>query len=302
MTTLNETAQPQISGLTKIWRQMPVLLKAILMIALVGIVGANGISVFLAALPMPLSLIAMIAYLFLYWKFFSGSWGPKKTAETRKKYFRAGSLSPKLWKWSLLLAALFVLVFQSSLVVTFRLVQFPADRFSQGFGLESQPLWMAWAVILIAALSAGLTEETGFRGYGLVPLQKRYGQVLANIMISGMFVVFHLNQAWAPPLLLHLFILSFMMGEIAYATGSLLPGIIAHTVLDIVNFSYWWTDIAGRFDYQPIAITGIDLHFLVWSVLFIVSGVFLVLGLGKIKAVRMEAESNWILTDRYQIK
>jgi len=302
MTTLNETAQPQISGLTKIWRQMPVLLKAILMIALVGIVGANGISVFLAALPMPLSLIAMIAYLFLYWKFFSGSWGPKKTAETRKKYFRAGSLSPMLWKWSLLLAALFVLVFQSSLVVTFRLVQFPADRFSQGFGLESQPLWMAWAVILIAALSAGLTEETGFRGYGLVPLQKRYGQVLANIMISGMFVVFHLNQAWAPPLLLHLFILSFMMGEIAYATGSLLPGIIAHTVLDIVNFSYWWTDIAGRFDYQPIAITGIDLHFLVWSVLFIVSGVFLVLGLGKIKAVRMEAESNWILTDRYQIK
>jgi len=299
MTTLNETAQPQISGLTKIWRQMPVLLKTILMIALVGIVGANGISVFLAALPMPLSLIAMLAYLFLYWKFFSGSWGPKKTAETRKKYFRAGSLSPMLWKWSLLLAALFVLVFQSSLVVTFRLVQFPADRFSQGFGLESQPLWMAWAIILIAALSAGLTEETGFRGYGLVPLQKRYGQVLANIMISGMFVVFHLNQAWAPPLLLHLFILSFMMGEIAYATGSLLPGIIAHTVLDIVNFSYWWTDIAGRFDYQPIAITGIDLHFLAWSVLFIVSGVFLVLGLGKIKAVRLQAESNWILTNRY---
>jgi len=302
MTTLNETAQPQISGLTKIWQQMPVLLKAILMIALVGIVGANGISVFLAALPMPLSLIAMLAYLFLYSKFFSGSWGPKKTAETRKKYFRAGSLSPMLWKWSLLLAALFVLVFQSSLVVTFRLVQFPADRFSQGFGLESQPLWMAWAIILIAALSAGLTEETGFRGYGLVPLQKRYGQVLANIMISGMFVVFHLNQAWAPLLLLHLFVLSFMMGEIAYATGSLLPGIIAHTVLDIVNFSYWWTDIAGRFDYQPIAITGIDLHFLAWSVLFIVSGVFLVLGLGKIKAVRMQAESNWILTDTYQIK
>jgi len=290
MTTLDKTTQPQISVPAKVWQRMPVLLKAILMIALVGIVGANGISVFLVSLPLPLSLFAMLAYLFLYWRFFSGSCGPRKTAETRKKYFRAGSLSPPLWKWSLLLAAFFVLVFQSSLVVTFRLIQFPTDRFAQGFELESQPLWIAWAVIIIAALSAGLTEETGFRGYGLVPLQKRYGQIPANIIISGMFVVFHLNQAWAPPLLLHLFVLSLMMGEIAYATGSLLPGIIAHTALDIVNFSYWWTDIAGKFEYQPIAITGIDPHFLVWSVLFIVSGVLLVLGLGKIKAVRLQAE------------
>ena len=289
MTTLDKTHQSRISGLAKVWQRTPVLLKAILMIALVGIVGANGISFFLVILPMPVSLVAMLAYLFLYWKFFSGSWGPKKTAETRKIYFRAGSLSPTLWKWSLLLVALLVLFFQSSVVVTFRLIQFPADRFAQGFGLESQPLWIAWAVILIAALSAGLTEETGFRGYGLVPLQKRYGQVLANIMISVMFILFHLNQAWAPPLLLHLFIGSLMMGMIAYATGSLLPGIIAHTILDIVNFSYWWTDVAGKFEYQPIAITGMDLHFLVWSVLLAVSGMLFAWVLGKVKAVRLQS-------------
>ena len=289
MTTLDKSAQPQISGLAKVWQRTPVLLKAILMIALVGIVGANGISVFFAALPMPFSLIVMLAYLFIYWKFFSGSWGPKKTAETRKKYFRAGSLSPRLWKWSLLLGAFFVLVLQSALVVTFRLIQFPADRFIQGFGFESQPLWMVWSIILIASLSAGLTEETGFRGYGLVPLQERYGPVLANIIISVLFIVFHLNQAWAPPLLLHLFVASFMFGLIAYATGSLLPGIIAHTVLDIVNFSYWWTDVAGRFEYQPIAITGMDLHFLVWSVLLAVSGVLFVWVMSKVKAVRLQS-------------
>jgi len=289
MTTLDKTTHPQISGLAKIWQRTPVLLKAILMIALVGIVGANGISVFLVALPMPLSIIAMLVYLFLYWKFFSGSWGPKRTAETRKKYFRAGSLSPTLWKWSLLLAAFFVLVFQSSLVVTFRLIQFPADRFAQGFGLESEPLWVVWSIIVIASLSAGLTEETGFRGYGMVPLQERYGPVLANFIISVLFVVFHLNQAWALPLLLHLFAASFMFGLIAYATGSLLPGIIAHTVLDIVNFSYWWTDVAGRFEYRPIAITGVDIHFLVWSVLLAVSSILFVWILGKVKAVRLQS-------------
>jgi membrane protease YdiL (CAAX protease family) len=288
MKILDKTTQPQISGLAKVWQRTPVLLKAFIMVTLVGIVGANGISVFVA-LPIPLSMIAMLVYLFLYWKFFSGSWGPKKTAETRKKYFRAGSLSPRLWRWSLLLGAFFVLVLQSALVVTFRVIQFPADRFLQGFGFESQPLWIVWSFILIASLSAGLTEETGFRGYGLVPLQERYGPVLANIIISVLFVLFHLNQAWAPPMLLHLFVASFMFGLIAYATGSLLPGIIAHTVLDIVNFSYWWTDVAGRFEYQPIAITGIDLHFVVWSVLLTVSGVLFVRVMRKVKAVRLQS-------------
>ena len=289
MTTVDKTTQPQISGLAKVWQRMPELLKAILMIALVGIVGANGISVFLIVLPVPLSLIAILVYLFLYWKYFSGVWGPKKTAEIRKKYFRAGRLSPGLWKWSLLLAVLFVLVFQSGLVVTFRLIQFPADLFVQGFGFESQPLWIVWSIVIIAALSAGLTEETGFRGYGLVHLQNRYGPVLANIIVSILFVVFHLNQAWAPPMLLHLFVGSFMFGQIAYATGSLLPGIIAHTVLDIFNFSYWWTDIAGRFEYQPIAVTGIDPHFLVWSLVFTVSGAMFVWGLGKAREVRLQS-------------
>jgi hypothetical protein len=40
MTTLDKTTQPQISSLVKVWQRMLVLLKAILMIALVGIVGA----------------------------------------------------------------------------------------------------------------------------------------------------------------------------------------------------------------------------------------------------------------------
>ena len=289
MTTLDKNTQPQISGLAKFWQRTPVLIKAIFMIALVGIVGANGIGVIAALIPGPLSLIAMLAYLFLYWKFFSGSWGPKKTAETRKEFFRAGSLSPRLWKWSLLLAAFLVLAWQSSMVVTFRLIQFPADRFAQGFGFESLPLWMAWAIILIAALSAGLTEEVGFRGYGLVPLEKRYGPILANIIISVLFVVFHLNQAWSLPMLLHLFAIGLLAASFAQAFGSLLPGIIAHTALDIINFSYWWSDIAGKFEYQPIAITGIDLHFLVWTVLFTISGVLFVWGLGKVKAMRLQS-------------
>ena len=104
-----------------------------------------------------------------------------------------------------------------------------------------------------------------------------------------MFVVFHLNQAWALPVLLHIFVASILFGAIAYATGSLLPGIIAHTVLDIVNFSYWWTDIAGKFEYQPIAITGVDLHFVVWLLILTTSGALVIWSLRKVKAVRLQS-------------
>lgn len=289
MTTKDTTFQAQTSGLAKVWQRMPVLVKAFLMIFFVGLIGANVMPIFYEALKPPISLIVISAYLFLYWKFFSGSWGPKKTAETRKKYFRAGSLSPKLWKWSLLLAILFVLVFQSGFVVIFRLFQFPADLFNQGFGFEALPLWTAWAIIILAALSAALTEEVGFRGYAQVALEEHYRPFPAIIIITVMFVLFHLNQAWALPALLQLFAAGLFASAFAYASGSILPGIISHFIIDIVNFSYWWSDIAGKFEYQPINITGVDLHFVVWLLILITSIALSIWGLPKVKAVRLQS-------------
>ena len=289
MTTKDTTFQAQTSGLAKVWQRMPVLVKAFLMIFFVGLIGANVMPIFYEALKPPISLIVISAYLFLYWKFFSGSWGPKKTAETRKKYFRAGSLSPKLWKWSLLLAILFVLVFQSGFVVIFRLFQFPADLFNQGFGFEALPLWTAWAIIILAALSAALTEEVGFRGYAQVALEEHYRPFPAIIIITVMFVLFHLNQAWALPALLQLFAAGLFASAFAYASGSILPGIISHFIIDLVNFSYWWSDIAGKFEYQPINITGVDLHFVVWLLILITSIALSIWGLPKVKAVRLQS-------------
>jgi len=156
-------------------------------------------------------------------------------------------------------------------------------------GFESLPLWMAWAIIFLAALSAALTEEVGFRGYAQVALEERYGPVMAIIIIVVLFVFFHLNQAWALPALLQLFAAGLVSGVFAYASGSLIPGIIAHLVIDIVNFSYWWSDIAGKFEYQPIAITGIDLHFVSWLLIFAASAAICIWSLGKIKEVRLQS-------------
>jgi membrane protease YdiL (CAAX protease family) len=166
---------------------------------------------------------------------------------------------------------LVVVVMESGFVITFRILKFPAEAWALGYDFSAVPLWLAWLLIVMAALVAGITEEVGFRGYMQVPLEKRYGSVVGITIVSIVFIVSHLNQAWAPPVLFLLFAISVMWGILAYTSGSLIPGIISHTVADIFNFSYWWTDVAGRFDKRPIAETGIDAHFVVWVLIFVAS-------------------------------
>ena len=79
-----------------------------------------------------------------------------------------------------------------------------------------------------------------------------------------------------------------MWGILAYASGSLIPGIISHTVADIFNFSYWWTDVAGRFDKQLITVTGIDSHFIVWFLILVSSAVLFSWAASKTLAARRQ--------------
>jgi membrane protease YdiL (CAAX protease family) len=140
----------------------------------------------------------------------------------------------------------------------------------------------------MASLVAGICEETGLRGYMQVPLERHYGSGVGITIVSTVFLVFHLNQAWAIPILLHIFALSALLGILAYASRSLIPSMIGHTVMDIFNFSYWWTDIAGRFEMQTIAETGIDYHFIVWSLIFGASIVLFFCTARKTMAIRQQ--------------
>ena len=112
---------------------------------------------------------------------------------------------------------------------------------------------------------------------------------MAIAITSLVFVVFHLNQAWALPVLFHLFALSALMGILAYAAGSLIPIIVAHVVLDVFNFAYWWSDVAGSFEMRPLAETGIDAHFVVWSLVFGASLALLVWTLYKTNVARQRS-------------
>lgn len=288
MTNLDMQRSSSDPAITRFWKRIPVVIRAIVSGLLVSTIGVMAWVVIVVLMPSPWFIVVMGGVLWLYWKYFSGSWWPKATAEARCNSFREVKLSASIWKWSLAGAVLFVVVVQSGFVMTFRLMEFPAEIFTSEYNFDAMPLWLAWLTIIMASLVAGICEETGFRGYMQVPLEKRYGPGVGITMVSIMFLVIHLHQAWAPPVLFHLFAISVLLGILAYSSGSLIPSMIGHTVIDIFNFSYWWSDVAGKFERQTIYETGIDFHFMVWSLIFVVSIVLFFWAVRKIGVVRRQ--------------
>jgi membrane protease YdiL (CAAX protease family) len=217
---------------------------------LVSSVGIAVWSLLLKVLPAPWSVLAMIPVLGVYWKLF-----------TRRYVGRALQLGAAL---------LFVLIVQASFVVTFCLIPFPAERFTADYKqLETLPKWSAWALIVMGSIVAAICEETGFRGYMQAPLQKRYGPGVAIVATSVLFTLIHLSHSWALPILPHIFGASVLLGLLAYRSGSLIPGIIGHAILDIFDYAFWWTTITGKIDRKTIVETGVDAHFIVWALLLV---------------------------------
>jgi membrane protease YdiL (CAAX protease family) len=260
------------SSALSIWNKVPLIVRATVSGLFVSGAGVFAWGGMLSKFPTPWVVLPMTVVLWLYWKFFSGDWGRKDLREIRKENFRSTKLAPQLWKTGLIYAILFVVIVQSSFVVTFRLIEYPANKFTADYKiLDSFPLWVAWVIIIMSSVVAGICEETGFRGYMQVPLEKKYGPAFGIILTSVFFTVIHLSHTWALPIVPHIFFASVLLGLIAYKTGSLIPGIIGHSILDVFDYSVWWSDITGGFTKQTIFRTGADPHFIVWLLVFLLS-------------------------------
>jgi membrane protease YdiL (CAAX protease family) len=225
----------------------------------------------ISLIPMPFSLIAMVGVFWIYLKYFSGSWGPKSTVDIRKDNFRLVHLSWDARTWSVLAAITVVIAIQAVMVLTFRLIEFPAETFDLGYDFHLYPSWFVIGFIGCAALAAGIFEELGFRGYMQVPLERHYGATIAVGSVTLLFTVFHFNQVWAPPAIAVLIIAGILFGVLAKASNSLIPGMVAHVITDIIAYSYWWSGLAGAHSIETIFITGVDLHFLLWLLIVVCS-------------------------------
>lgn len=255
------------------WAKLPVAPKAVISGLLLTLAAVNVWPLLLVRLGMPLAAFTEAAFLglFLWWT--SGGGPPRSTEAARATAFRGRTLSSVQWFWGLVGAFFFAATIHASIVVLFRLVPFPIAAFRHGYDLSfipSQPL--RWLAIVFSAISAGICEEIGFRGYMQRPIEQRHGAPAAILISSSLFLALHLTKAWAIPGMVPIvFGAGVLLGLLAWSSGSLIPGIIGHVVMDIGLFAYWWTGIAGNFAARTIAVTGVDKPFVIASAVFVAS-------------------------------
>ena len=272
----------------RFWMKAPLVVRSVLSGFGVSSLGVGIWVLLVTNIAVPWSIVAMGTILILYWMYFSGRWKPSNTQAFRRFCMRQINLKRQVWIWGLV-AALFIFLFLNAIfILTFRIVEFQPEIFKTARYLNDFPAWTAWSIILMASLVAGICEEIGYRGYMQTPLEQKYGPVVGISITSLVFVVVHLHQAWATGILMQIFVISFMIGYLAYATNSLLPGIIAHVSFDIINFSYWWSDVIGTFERKPISMTGVDNHFIITVMVVLLSTVLFIVAIRKLLKLKMQ--------------
>ena len=247
------------------WTKLPVSLRAVILGLLIALIPANVWPPLLVSMGVPLAAILELIFLGLYLWWTSGGGPPARTRAVRAVAFRAGQLSPGQWLWGMIAALSFAATVHASIVLLFRFVPFPTEAFRHGYDLSFIPsLPLQWIAVVVSATSAGICEETGFRGYMQQPIEQRYGALVAILVSSFFFMLLHLSKAWAMVGMVPIvFGAGILLGVLAWSSGSLIPSMLGHVVMDIGLFAYWWTGIAGNFTARPIAETGMDKSFLI---------------------------------------
>ena len=270
------------------WAKLPISLRAIVSGLFLAIVSLNVWPVLLVILPMPLAAFVEAAFLlfFLWWA--GGGGPPHSTKSDRAASFRSGKLSVMRWGWGLCAALFFAVTVHASIVLLFRFVAFPVATFRNGYDLSFiHSQFLKWTVVLISAVSAGICEEIGFRGYMQKPIEQRNGVLPAVLISSLFFTAVHLTKAWATLGMIPIvFGAGLLLGLLAWSAGSLLPGIIGHIMMDIGLFAYWWTGVAGEFSARTISQTGMDRPFLIAFFTFVIALGIVVFAIYKLQRMR----------------
>lgn len=181
----------------------------------------------------------MAGFLWGYWRYLGGKGWPRSTAVTRRSSLRVSRLSESAWGWSLTAGVLGVASAVNLQMVYGRFVHLPSDP-AQDF--SRYPSLTVVCALLMGAAVAGFMEEAGFRGYMQVPLERRYGPIVASITVGILFGMAHFSHGIAQtiPLLPYYFAISVIYSAIAYLSNSLLPVVAIHASGDALEFLYAW--------------------------------------------------------------
>jgi membrane protease YdiL (CAAX protease family) len=129
-------------------------------------------------------------------------------------------------------------------IVLHRLVPTPGNPLADFSRLP--PLTVAVSLVT-AAISGGVSEEAGFRGYFQGALERRGLGPLAILIVALVMAPIHAQtQGFVWPNLVFYLLVDGMLGALAYVTGSIRPGIVVHAFGLFVFFALVWPGDAHR--------------------------------------------------------
>lgn len=220
---------------------------------------------------------------FLWWT--SGGGPPARFRPLRADRFRRTALSAREWRWGLLAALSFAVTVHAAIILLFRLEPFPAQAFHRGYDLSFVPTQsLRWLLCIVAALSAAVCEEVGFRGYLQRPIESMGRPTLAILVSSIFFTLVHLQKSWSLLAMVPIvFGAGVLLGSLARASGTLLFGMVGHWIMDVGLFAYWWTQIAGTFTERPVWQTGWDRALAIECPVFVIALTALIIAIMQLK-------------------
>ena len=216
-------------------------------------------------LVVPWAIVPMTIYLWAYFGFIGGRW-MASGSERRRADLRAHRLPSSVWRVALPAGLLGFGAILALLVVISRLVHLPGGTpITTPTGM---PVATMFALLTMQSVVAGVTEESAFRGYMQSIVGRRFGEAVAVIASGVLFGLLHFpNHPGDVLLMLPYYVaVSAMYGGLTWATDSILPALVLHSVGDVVVLTRWW--LTGRPEWQLSAVvpplvwdSGIDASF-----------------------------------------
>jgi membrane protease YdiL (CAAX protease family) len=279
-----------------VWQQLPAVVRALIASALIGASGPLVQNALAAANlrttpAIPWGAAATLVWLVLLWRWLGG-WGwPASTSELRHTYRGAEPMGPDTWRWALFAAAFAAVSFRALLDVLRRLSPVPSADLIPAEQLAGYPAATILALLLAAAISAGVVEEVAFRGYLQRMIEPRHGATVAIAVSSLAFAFAHWRWGAPDPRQWLAFTPAYFacgigLGALAYFSRSIVPGILAHATIDAIGLIQYW-----RFGPPAsIWISGFDAAFAVRCAVAIAAGAVAVLAVARL--ARM-SEPEW---------
>ncbi len=271
----------------EIWNKIPAIVRAILVGMIIQIIGVIPLFILISKnieiMPQfPLASVIGLLYIWIFWRFVSGKKGPFSPSIFRVNLSRTNKMEPKVKKWAYISGIPFTITLFSFSILGFLLTEMPLNQVQILSSLKSIPIWTSISLIFLVAFVTGVVEETAFRGYMQRIIEEKHSPVMAIIIVSLVFTIVHFMPLPVWPIFI---LVSIGWGYLAYFSGSILPGIIFHTLVDFVGFIWGmvYIDQLKEILEYNVFIDGANNLFIALMIIGILFGIATIFSLNKLK-------------------